>query len=128
CLMSGCTTASVGKVTFKITVSFTNKRLSDTGANSDRKRSGRPKTTTELEDKFLRNSFKHISTVKRRLRPAGLTSSRKMACWAMKHRHWTTKDWKMNQNFESLVHHAESLYAGWLHSVWHQLSNMEEEV
>ena len=36
------------------TVSFTIKRRSETGGNSDRKRSGRPKSTTESEDKFLR--------------------------------------------------------------------------
>ena len=38
----------------------------------------------------------------------------------------------MNQNLKSSVHHAGILYAfekakGWFLSVWHQLSNMEEE-
>ena len=36
------------------TVSYTIKRHLETGGNSDRKRSGRPKATTESEDKFLR--------------------------------------------------------------------------
>ena len=75
------------------TVSF--KKKSETGANFDRKRSGRPKATTESEDKFLRvNSLRDrqltghqlqaqlnsgrskqvsVSTVKRRLGAAGLT-------------------------------------------------------
>uniref|UniRef100_A0A672IVI6 Transposase Tc1-like domain-containing protein n=1 Tax=Salarias fasciatus TaxID=181472 RepID=A0A672IVI6_SALFA len=73
------------------TVSFTIKRKSETGANFDRKRSGRPKATTESEDKFLRvdrrltgqllqaqlNSGRSkqvsVSTVKRKLPAAGLT-------------------------------------------------------
>uniref|UniRef100_A0A672IYI2 Transposase Tc1-like domain-containing protein n=1 Tax=Salarias fasciatus TaxID=181472 RepID=A0A672IYI2_SALFA len=73
------------------TVSFIIKRKSETGANFDRKRSGRPKATTESEDKFLRvdrrltgqplqaqlNSGRSkqvsVSTVKRRLPAAGLT-------------------------------------------------------
>ncbi|MGH0159101.1 UNVERIFIED_CONTAM: hypothetical protein FKN15_068093 [Acipenser sinensis] len=77
------------------TVSYTIKRHLETGGNSDRKRSGRPKATTESEDKFLRvNSLRDrrltgqqlqaqlntgrskqvsVSTVKRRLRAAGLT-------------------------------------------------------
>ena len=36
------------------TVSYTIKRHLETGRNSDRKRSGRPKATTQSEDKFLR--------------------------------------------------------------------------
>jgi len=36
------------------TVSYTIKRHLETGGNSDRKRSGRPKATTQSEDKFLR--------------------------------------------------------------------------
>lgn len=111
------------------TVFFTVKRHSETGGNSDRKRSGRPKATTESEDKFLRvNSLRDrrltgqqlqaqlnsghstqvsVSTVKRRLRAAGLTgrvaarkpllrrqNKTKRLAWAMKHRHWTTEDWK----------------------------------
>ena len=77
------------------TVSFTIKKYSETGGNSERKRSGRPKATTESEGKFLRvNSLRvrqltgqqlqaqlnsgrskqvSVSTVKRRLRVAGLT-------------------------------------------------------
>ena len=77
------------------TVSYTIKRHLETGGNSDRKRSGRPKATTQSEDKFLRvNSLldrrltgqqlhtqlntgrsKEVSvlTVKRRLQAAGLT-------------------------------------------------------
>uniref|UniRef100_A0A3Q4MTK7 Transposase Tc1-like domain-containing protein n=1 Tax=Neolamprologus brichardi TaxID=32507 RepID=A0A3Q4MTK7_NEOBR len=77
------------------TVSFTIKRPSETGANCDRKRSGRPKATTESVDKFLRVNGLHgrqltgqqlqaqfnngrrkkvsVSTVQRRLRAAGLT-------------------------------------------------------
>ena len=76
------------------TVFFTIKRHLETGGNSDRKRSGRPKATTESEDKFLRvNSLRDrrltgqqlqaqlnsgrnkqvsVSTAKRRLRAAGL--------------------------------------------------------
>ena len=76
------------------TVFFTIKRHLETGGNSDRKRSGRPKATTESEDKFLRvNSLRDrrltgqqlqaqlnsgrnkqvsVSTVKRRLGAAGL--------------------------------------------------------
>ena len=111
------------------TVSYTIKRHLETGGNSDRKRSGRPKATTESEDKFLRvNSLRDrrltgqqlqaqlntgrskqvsVSTVKRRLRAAGLTgrvavrkpllrwqNKKKRLAWAMKHRQWTTEDWK----------------------------------
>lgn len=111
------------------TVFFTIKRHSETGGNSDRKRSGRPKATTKSEDKFLRvtslrdrrltgqqlqaqlNSGRSkqvsVSTVKRRLRAAGLIgrvaarkpllrhqNKTKRLSWAMKHRHWTTEDWK----------------------------------
>uniref|UniRef100_A0A8C6Q4Q2 Transposase Tc1-like domain-containing protein n=1 Tax=Nothobranchius furzeri TaxID=105023 RepID=A0A8C6Q4Q2_NOTFU len=79
-------------------ISFTIKRHSETGTNSVRKRSGRPKATTASKDKFLRvNSLcdrwltgqqfqaqlssgscgrskqVSVSTVKRRLRAAGLT-------------------------------------------------------
>ena len=76
------------------TVSSTIKRHLETGGNSDRKRSGRTKATTQSEDKFLRvNSLRDrwltgqqlqaqlytgrskevsVSTVKRRLRAAGL--------------------------------------------------------
>ena len=36
------------------TVSYTIKRHLETGGNSDRKRSGRPKATTQSQDKFLR--------------------------------------------------------------------------
>uniref|UniRef100_A0AAZ1XJT5 Transposase IS30-like HTH domain-containing protein n=1 Tax=Oreochromis aureus TaxID=47969 RepID=A0AAZ1XJT5_OREAU len=69
------------------TVSFTMKRHSET--NCDRKRSGRPKATTESEDKFLRvNSLFSVSTVKRRLR----ANRTKRLAWAMKHGHWTTED------------------------------------
>lgn len=35
-------------------ISFRIKRSSETGGNSDRKSSGRPKVTTEPEEKFLR--------------------------------------------------------------------------
>ena len=35
-------------------VPYTIKRHLETGGNSDRKRSGRPKATTQSEDKFLR--------------------------------------------------------------------------
>ena len=77
------------------TVSYTIKRHLETGGNSDRKRSGRSKATTQSEDKFLRvNSLCDrrlteqqlqaqfnigqskkisVSTVKRRDRAAGLT-------------------------------------------------------
>ena len=42
------------------TVSYTIKRHLETGGNSDRKRSGRPKATTQSEDKFLRvNSLRN---------------------------------------------------------------------
>ncbi|MBN3277446.1 CDYL2 protein, partial [Polyodon spathula] len=73
-------------------VSYTIKRHLETGGNSDRNRSGRPKATTESEDKFLRVNSLHdrrltgqqlqaqlnngrskqvsVSTVKRRLRAA----------------------------------------------------------
>ena len=106
-------------------VFFTINRHSETGG----KRSGRPRTTTESENKFLRvNSLRDrrltgqqlqaqlhsgrskqdsVSTVKRRLRAAGLkgrVAARKplLRCqnkterlsWATKHRHWTTEDWK----------------------------------
>ena len=41
------------------TVSSTIKRHLETGGSSDRKRSGRPKATTQSEDKLLRdNSFR----------------------------------------------------------------------
>ena len=50
------------------TVSYTIKRHLENGGNSDRKRSGRPKSTTQSEDKFLRvssqdSSFKHSLTL-----------------------------------------------------------------
>uniref|UniRef100_A0A3Q4MCX6 Transposase Tc1-like domain-containing protein n=1 Tax=Neolamprologus brichardi TaxID=32507 RepID=A0A3Q4MCX6_NEOBR len=67
-------------------------------------RSGRPKATTESEDEFLRvnsscdTAYHHrttastcISPVKTRLQAAGLTGR---VGWAMKHRRWTTEDWK----------------------------------
>ena len=111
------------------TVSYTIKRHLETGGNSDRKRSGRPKATTQSEDKFLRvNSLcdrrltgQHlqaqlnigrskevsVSTVKRRLRAAGLTgrvavrkpllrwqNKKKRLARVMKHRQCTTKNWK----------------------------------
>ena len=78
------------------TVSFPIKRHSENWKNSDRKRSGRLKATTESEDKSLKvNSFRDrrltgqqfqahlnsgrnkqisVSSVKRRLRVAGLIS------------------------------------------------------
>ena len=93
------------------------------------KRSGRPKATTQSKDKFLRVNSLHdrqltgqqlqaqlntgrgkevsVSTVKRRLRAAGLTgrvavrkpsqrwqNKKKRLAWAMKHRQWTTENWK----------------------------------
>ena len=112
------------------TVSYTIKKHLETGGNSDRKRSGRPKATTQSEDKFLRvNSLRDrrftgqqiqaqlntgrskevsVSTVKRRLRAAGLTGrvavrkpllrwqnkKKSHEDWAMKHRQWTTENWK----------------------------------
>uniref|UniRef100_A0A3P8YGI7 Transposase Tc1-like domain-containing protein n=1 Tax=Esox lucius TaxID=8010 RepID=A0A3P8YGI7_ESOLU len=79
-------------------LSDTIKRHLETEEHFDRKRSGRPKATTESEDKFLRvNSLAHmqlntgrckqvsVSTVKRRLRAAGLIGQ--LA--------WTTEDWKV---------------------------------
>uniref|UniRef100_A0A3P8QVJ8 Transposase Tc1-like domain-containing protein n=1 Tax=Astatotilapia calliptera TaxID=8154 RepID=A0A3P8QVJ8_ASTCA len=98
------------------------KRTSYWG-NSDRKRSGNPKATTESQDKFLRVNSLHdwwligqqlqaqlnsgrskqvsVSTMKRRLRAAGLTgrvearklllrcqNKTKRLAWAMKHRHY----------------------------------------
>ena len=111
------------------TVSYTITRHLETGGNSDRKRSGRPKATTQSEDKFLRvNNLRDrritgqqlqaqlntgrskevsVSTVKRSLRDAGLTgrvagrkplqrwqNKKKRLSWAMKHRQWTTENWK----------------------------------
>ena len=111
------------------TVSYTTKMHLETGGNSDRKRSGRPKATTQSEDKFLRvNSLRDrrltgeqlqaqlntgrskevsVSTVKRRLRAAGLTgrvavrklllrwqNKKKRLAWAMKHCQWATGNWK----------------------------------
>ncbi|PIO25555.1 hypothetical protein AB205_0200290 [Aquarana catesbeiana] len=77
-------------------VSYTVKRHSETGGNWDRNRSGRPKATTKMEDKFLRITSRRnekltaqqlraqlnlgrrkqvsLSTVKRRLNAAGLSS------------------------------------------------------
>ena len=110
------------------TVSYTIKRHLETGGISDRKRSGRPKATTQSED-FLRvDSLRDrrltgqqlqaqlntgrskevsVSTVKRRLRAAGLTgrvavrkpllrwqNKKKRLAWAMKHRQWITENWK----------------------------------
>ena len=40
----------------KVSVSPVLFKLSETGGKSDRKKSGRPKATTESEDKFLRVS------------------------------------------------------------------------
>ena len=111
------------------TVSYTIKRYLETGGNSNRKRSGRPKATTQSEDKFLRvNSLRDrrltgqqlqvqlntgrskevsVSTVKRRLRDAGLTgrvavrkpllrwqNKKKRLAWPMKHPEWTTENLK----------------------------------
>uniref|UniRef100_A0AAQ5ZIM8 Transposase Tc1-like domain-containing protein n=1 Tax=Amphiprion ocellaris TaxID=80972 RepID=A0AAQ5ZIM8_AMPOC len=104
---------------FKVSVStvfFTIERHSGTEEDSDRKRSGRPKVTTESEDKFLRlNRLRDsghskkvsVSTVKRTFRVVILTgrvaarkqllrcqNEKKRLAWAMKHRQWTTEDWK----------------------------------
>ncbi|CAM4697895.1 unnamed protein product [Leuciscus chuanchicus] len=76
------------------TVAYTIKRHAETGKNGDRKRTGRPQSTTKSEDKFIRvssqrnrkltapeitpqlNATKALpvstSTVQRRLREAGL--------------------------------------------------------
>ena len=110
-------------------VSHTIKQNLETGGNSDRKRSGRPKATTQSADKFLRVNILHdrwltgqqlqaqlntgqskevsVSTVKRILRAAGLAgrvpgrkplltwkNMKKRLAWAMKHRQWTTENWK----------------------------------
>uniref|UniRef100_A0A3Q4GFY6 Transposase Tc1-like domain-containing protein n=1 Tax=Neolamprologus brichardi TaxID=32507 RepID=A0A3Q4GFY6_NEOBR len=102
--------------------SFLQKALGNWG-NSDRKRSGSPKATTESQDKFLRVNSLHdwwligqqlnsgrrkqvsVSTMKRRLRAAGLTgrvearklllrcqNKTKRLAWAMKHCHWITEE------------------------------------
>ena len=81
------------------TISCTIKRHLETGGNSDMKTSGRPKATTQSEDKFLRvNSLRDrwltgqqlqaqlntgrskevsVSTANRRLRAAGLSGQLK---------------------------------------------------
>uniref|UniRef100_A0A3Q1G2S1 Transposase IS30-like HTH domain-containing protein n=1 Tax=Acanthochromis polyacanthus TaxID=80966 RepID=A0A3Q1G2S1_9TELE len=79
------------------TVFFTIKRHSETGGNSDRKRSGRPKVAHRTT----------VSTVKRRLGVAGLTgrvaarkallthqNKKKRLAWTMECCQWTTEDWK----------------------------------
>lgn len=82
-------------------VAKTIKRVQETGTYEDRARSGRPKATSELENKFIqvvslqdgqnqlsapkiqaklnakRNSGVSISTIKRRLREAGLSRRQK---------------------------------------------------
>uniref|UniRef100_A0A8C4RMC3 Transposase Tc1-like domain-containing protein n=1 Tax=Erpetoichthys calabaricus TaxID=27687 RepID=A0A8C4RMC3_ERPCA len=104
------------------TVSYTIQRQLETGRNSCRKRSGRPKVTTQLEDKFLsltswrdryltaqqlqaqlnsgRKKHVSVSTAKRRFCAAGLTGRvavrkpfLKGQSRAWKHRLWTTADW-----------------------------------
>uniref|UniRef100_A0A8C9TZU4 Transposase Tc1-like domain-containing protein n=1 Tax=Scleropages formosus TaxID=113540 RepID=A0A8C9TZU4_SCLFO len=91
------------------TVSYTIKRHLETGGNSNRKRSGRPKATAESEDKFLRvNRLRDRQLTGQQLRAqlnTGFTGwvavrkpllrwQNKRLAWAMKHRHWTTEDWK----------------------------------
>uniref|UniRef100_A0A672JAI7 Transposase Tc1-like domain-containing protein n=1 Tax=Salarias fasciatus TaxID=181472 RepID=A0A672JAI7_SALFA len=91
------------------TVSFTIKRNSESGANFDRKRSGRSEATTESEDKFLRvNSLRDRrltgQQLQAQLNTAGLTAARKpllrrqnktkRLAWAKKHCHWPTEDWE----------------------------------
>ena len=129
------------------TVSYTIKRHLETGGNSDTKRSGRPKATSQSEDKFLKvNSLRDrrligqqlqaqlntgrsgevsVSTVKRRLRAAGLTgrvavrkpllrwqNKKKRFAWAMKHpasgllKTGRRSYGPMNQNLKSSVHHT----------------------
>lgn len=82
-------------------VAKTIKRVEETGTHEDRARSGRPKVTSELENKFIevislqdgqnplsapkiharlnanRNSVVSISTIQRRLREAGLSRQQK---------------------------------------------------
>uniref|UniRef100_Q7M3L8 Orf within vasotocin gene (Tes1 element) n=1 Tax=Eptatretus stoutii TaxID=7765 RepID=Q7M3L8_EPTST len=67
------------------TVSYTIKRHLETAGNSDRKRSGRPKATTQSEDECLRFNQK---TIRR------WQNKKKRFAWAMKHRQWTTENWK----------------------------------
>uniref|UniRef100_A0A3Q4G9G8 Transposase Tc1-like domain-containing protein n=1 Tax=Neolamprologus brichardi TaxID=32507 RepID=A0A3Q4G9G8_NEOBR len=98
------------------TVCFTIKRQ-ETGANSDRKRSGRLKATTESEDMFLRvNSLcdrqltghqllAHLNSGLAARKPLLRHQNKtKRFSWAMKHRRWTTEVW-----YKSLVHHKGSL-------------------
>uniref|UniRef100_A0A672JAE2 Transposase Tc1-like domain-containing protein n=1 Tax=Salarias fasciatus TaxID=181472 RepID=A0A672JAE2_SALFA len=115
------------------TVSFTIKRNSESGANFDRKRSGRSEATTESEDKFLRvNSLRDRRLTGQQLQAqlnsaAGLTAARKpllrrqnktkRLAWAKKHCHWPTEDWekmlhqggaklyaKNERDIDSLIH------------------------
>uniref|UniRef100_A0A3B4GP91 Transposase Tc1-like domain-containing protein n=1 Tax=Pundamilia nyererei TaxID=303518 RepID=A0A3B4GP91_9CICH len=104
--------------------SFTIKRHSGTGANSGRKRSGRPKDTTESEAKFLRvNSLRDRWLTGQQLQACRSTqvlpslrrqNKTERLAWAMKHHHWTTEDWKKvlwtdekNENYGTRLHNFQ---------------------
>ena len=99
-------------------VHYSRHRTAQTVCNQNRKRSGRPRCTTEQEDKYIRvSSLRNrlaaslnsilktpvsTSTVKRRLWDAGLlgrvakkkpclrlANKNKRSSWAKEHRHWT---------------------------------------
>ena len=83
------------------TVSYTNKSHLETGGNSDRKRSSRPKVSSTVHQQIS------VSSVKRRLWAAGLAGrvavrkaflkwqdKKKRLPLAMKRQQWTTEDWK----------------------------------
>ena len=106
-------------------VYYSLQRTAQTGSNHNRKRSGRTRCTTKQEDKYITvsslrnrhltgpqlaaslNVTRKMSTVKRRLRDAGLlgrvakkkpylrlANKRKKLRWVKEHRHWTEEDWK----------------------------------
>uniref|UniRef100_A0A3B4FHN7 Transposase Tc1-like domain-containing protein n=1 Tax=Pundamilia nyererei TaxID=303518 RepID=A0A3B4FHN7_9CICH len=79
------------------------QRHTETGANSERKRSGRPKATTEPKDKFLCDTQLTGQQLQAQLNSGGskqvsallrCQNKTKRLCWAMKHHHWTTEVWK----------------------------------
>uniref|UniRef100_A0A3B4EYM1 Uncharacterized protein n=1 Tax=Pundamilia nyererei TaxID=303518 RepID=A0A3B4EYM1_9CICH len=79
-------------------ISFTIKRHS---VGKLRKRSGRHKATTESEDKFRRvNSLHDRRVTGQQFQIQCQNKTKRLAC-AMKHRHWTTQDWK---KLHSLFH------------------------
>ena len=74
------------------TVSYIIKRHLETGGNSDRKRSDRPKAKTESEDKFLRvNSLRDSQLTGQQLQAQLNTGRSKRVCFILREREYRSK-------------------------------------